>query len=139
MYRLEREIKTLKDRLGQIESNLQLCYTSNDDVTRNQEQIEHRLNNVEETTKDLVKKVEMLREDVVVTGEYLNNAITRINDLHQCLNKLLDKDLKCNEKMCSSDDESDLDDEFDLDDCSERIELEVQRLEKTMPYNNELW
>ena len=118
MYRLEREIKTLKDKLGQIESNLQLCYTSSDDVGKNQEQLEHRLHNVEETTKDLVKKVELLREDVVMTGEYLNNAITRINDLHKCLNMI-----------CNGGDESDTD-EFDLDDCSKEIEQEIQRLEK---------
>ena len=128
MNRLEQEITKLKDRLDQIESNLLLCCTNNDEVVRNQEPMEHTLYNVEELAEDLVKKVEMLREDVVVTGEYLNNAISRINCLHQCLNELLNKDLRCNEKMSTSDDDDD--DEFDLDDCSERIESEAQQLEK---------
>ena len=127
MNRLEREIKTLKDRLGQIEFNLLSCNTCNDEVVRNQEQMEHRLNNVEELTEDLGKKVAMLQEDVELISEYLNNAITRINDLHQCLNDQVNKDLRCYEKMSDSDD-----DEFDLDDCSKKIELEVQQLEKTM-------
>ena len=128
MNRLEREITTLKDRLGQIELNLLLCNTSNDEVVRNQEQMEHRLNNFEESTEDFGKKVAMLQEDVGLIHEYLNNAITRINDLHQCLNERVNKDLRCYEKMSASDDDDD--DEFDLDDCSKKIELEVQQLKK---------
>ena len=130
MNRLEREIITLKDRLSQIEWNLLSCNTSNDEVVRNQEQMEHRLNNLEESTEGLGKKVAMLQEDVGLISEYLNNAITRINDLHRWLDEWVDKDLRCNEKMCASDDDNDDDEEFDLDDCSEKIELEVQQLKK---------
>ena len=136
MNRLEQEITTLKNRLDEIEWNLVLSNESNYEAVRNQEQMEHRINNLEESNEDLGKKVMMLREDVVLIGEYLNNAITRINDLHRCLNELADKDLWCNEKMGVSDDDDDDDDEFDLDDCSEKIDLELHEMKNNDSMNN---
>ena len=103
----------------EIECGLILSNASN-----NEEQMEHRLSNLEELCEGMEKMVTCLQTDVGMIHEYLNNAITRINDLHRCLNECVDKDLMCNEKMRASDDE------FDLDDCSERIELKVQQLKK---------
>ena len=136
MDRLEREITTLKNRFEEIEWHLLLSNESNNEVVRNQEQMEHRLNNLEESHEDLEKKVTMVLEDVELIREYMNNAITRINDLHQCLGKLADKDLQCNETMFVSDDDDDDDDEFDMTDCSERITLEIQQLKDNDSLNN---
>ena len=138
MDRLEREITTLKNRFEEIEWNLLLSNESNNEVVRNQEQMEHRLNNLEESHEDLEKKVTMVQEDVGLIREYLNNAITRINDLHRCLDEWADKDLRCNEKMFVSDDDDDDDDddEFDLTDCSEKITLEIQQMKDNDSMNN---
>ena len=136
MDRLEREITTLKNRFEEIEWNLLLSNESNNEVVRNQEQMEHRLNNLEESHEDLEKKVTMVQEDIGLIREYLNNAITRINDLHRCLDEWVDKDLRCNEKMFVSDDDDDDDDEFDLTDCSEKITLEVQQMKDNDSMNN---
>ena len=123
MNRMEREITTLKNRLEEIECSLILSNAINNEVVRNEEQVEHRLNNLEELHEGLEKRVTMLQEDVGMIREYLNNAITRINDLHRCLDEWTDKDLWCSEKMDSSD-------EFDLDDYSEKITLEVVKLKQ---------
>ena len=69
----------------------------------------------------------MMQEDVGRICKYLNNAITRINDLHQYLNEWSNNTLLCDEKMGASDDD---DDEFDLDDCSKKIELELLQMKK---------
>ena len=135
MDRLEREITMLKNRFEEIEWSLLLSNETNSEVVRNQEQMEHRLNNLEESHEDLEKKVTMVMEDVELIREYLNNAITRINDLHRCLDELVDKDLRCYEKMFVSDDDDD-DDDFDLTDCSEKIDLEVQQMKDNNIMNN---
>ena len=133
MDRLEREITTMKNRFEENECSLILFNARNNEVVRNQEQQEHRLSNLEESHEDLQKKVTMVQEDVVMIREYLNNAITRINDLHRWLDECSGKDLWCSEKMDSSDDD---DDEFDLDDCSEKIELEIQQMKDKDSTNN---
>ena len=114
MARLEQEIATLKNRLGEIEWDLQLYNICNDEVIKNQEQMEHRLHNIEESHKDMGEKISLIQKDVGQICEYLNNAIARINDLHQCLNLL------CDEKMDGSNDDDDDDAEFNLDGCSKK-------------------
>ena len=130
MNRMEREITTLKNRLQEIELCLILSNERNNEVVRNQEQVEHRLNNLEDLHEDLEKRVTMLQEDVGLIREYLNGAITRINDLHRCLDEWTDKDLRCDEKMGVSDDDDDDDDEFDLSDYDEKIDLEVAKIQQ---------
>ena len=76
--------------------------------------MEHRLHNIEESHKDMGEKISLIQKDVGQICEYLNNAIARINDLHQCLNLL------CDEKMDGSNDDDDDDAEFNLDGCSKK-------------------
>ena len=125
MDRLENEIKTVKDRLSQIEPVLLMLHGNVKDVDRNQEQIEHRLYVTEESSEDLGKRVTVLEEYVGMIHAYVNGAIVRINTLHQCLKELTNEDLQCDEKI------KDSDDEFDLDDMNEKFETEAKRL-KTM-------
>ena len=127
MNRLGQEISTLKNRLEEIECSLILSNASNNEVARNEEQMEHRLSNLEELCEGMEKMVTCLQEDVGLIREYLNNAITRINDLHRCIDEA-NKDLWCSETMGSSDDD---DGEFDLDDYNEKISLEAVKLQQT--------
>ena len=129
MNRLEPEITTIKNRLQEIEWCLILSNERNDEVVRNQEQVEHRLNNLEDLYEELEKKVTMLQEDVGLIHEYLNGTITRVNDLHRCLDEWTDKDLRCDEKLTVNDDD-DNDDEFDLSDYDEKLDLEVAKTQQ---------
>ena len=131
MNKLKGELTTLKNRLEEIESCLVLSNERNDEVVRNQEQIEHRLHNLEELHEDLRKMVTVLHEDVGLIGEYLNGVITRVNDLHRCLNEWGDKVSRCDEKSDVNDNDDD-DDEFDLDDYNEKIDVEVARINDCM-------
>ena len=124
MNKLKGELTTLKNKLQEIESCLILSNERNDKVVRNQEQVEHRLHNLEELHEDLRKTVKMLHEDVGLVGEYLNTVITRVNDLHRCLNEWGDKVSRCDD----DDDNDDDDDEFDLSDYDEKIDIEVARM-----------
>ena len=121
MNRLVPEITTIKNRLQEIELCLMLSNERNNEVVRNQEQVEHRLNNLEDLYEDLEKRVTMLQEDVGLIHEYLNGTITRVNDLHRCLNEL------DNEKIAVDDDD---DDEFDMSDYDEKIDLEVAKIQQ---------
>ena len=120
MNRLEREITTLKNKLQNLECYLLLSNERNTELVKNQEQIEHRVNNLEELCK-------ALQEDVSLIADYVNATITRVSDLHGCLNVLGDKDLRCHETMDASDDDND--DEFDLDDYDDKIALEVEYIQ----------
>ena len=116
MDRLENEIKTVKDRLNQIEPVLVMCYGDVKDVDRNQEQIEHRLSVNKESSEGLEKRIAVLEEYVGIIYKYVNDAIVRVNTLHECLKELTYKDLQCHETL------KDSDDEFDLDNMDEKIE-----------------
>ena len=116
MNRLENEIKTVKDRLSQIEPMLLMLHGNVENVDRNQEQIEHQLYVTEESSEDLGKRVAVLEKYVGIIYEHVNGAIERINTLHQCLKELTKEDLECHETL------KDSDDEFDFDDIDEKIE-----------------
>ena len=105
LNRLEPQIEELQNRVDDLESCLIVSNVRVNEGEKNEEQLEHRVNNIEESHDDLEKKVIMLQQDVTFLGEYLNTAITRINLLHECLNKTIDKDLRCYEYMVSSDDD----------------------------------
>ena len=109
LNKLEPEIKELKNKVNDLESCLIVSNVRVNEEEKNGEQLEHRVNNIEDSHDDLKKKVIMLQQDVTQLGEYLNTAITRINLLHECLNKAIDKDLRCYEYMVSSDDDDDND------------------------------
>ena len=124
MDRLENEIKTVKDRLSQIEPMLLMLHGNVKDVDRNEEQIEHRLYVTEESSEHLGKRVAVLEEYVGMIYEHVNGAIVRINTLHQCLKELTNEDLQCDEKI------KDKDDEFDLDDMNEKIRDRSETVKK---------
>ena len=105
LNRLEPEIEELKNKVNDLESCLIMSNVRVNEEEKNEEQLEHRVNNIEDSNDDLNKKVIMLQHDITLLGEYLNTAITRINLLHECLNKAMDKDLRCYEYMVSSDDD----------------------------------
>ena len=105
LNRFEPEIEKLKNKVEHIETCLILSNVRENDAEKYNEQLEHRVNNAEDSHKDLEKMVIMLNQDVKQIQEYVNGAITRINELHECLNKCLNKDLWCNEKLVISDDD----------------------------------
>ena len=125
MDRLVKEIKTVKDRLSQMEPMLLMLHRSVKDMDRNEEHIEHRLSVSEECSEDLGKRVAVLEEYVGLIHVHVNGAIERINTLHQCLKELTNEDLECDETIKDSSD-----DEFELEDMDEKFETEAKRLKK---------
>ena len=105
MDRLKKEIKTVKNRLNQIEPMLLMLNENVENVDRNTEQIEHRLCVNEE---DLGKRVAALEKYIKIIYEHVNGAIERVNTLHQYLKELT------NETLPDSDDEFSFD-EFNPD------------------------
>ena len=75
----------------------------------------------------LEHRVKMIEYDVKVLHEYLDAAITRINELHKCLNSLTDKDLWCDELPYISDDD---DEEFDFSDYGDKVIKEIVRVQQ---------
>ena len=128
LNRLEPEIETLKNRVQEIESCLIVSNVRENEAEKNEEQLEHRVNNVEDLHNDLEKRVIMLQQDVRLLQEYLNAAITRINVLHGCLNEYIDKDLRCDEKLVVSDDDDD--GELEFIDYSNKIDQEVVKIQQ---------
>ena len=117
MDRLENEIKSVKDRVGQMKPMLLVLHRSVIDMDRNQERLEHLVSISKESATDLEKRLTVLAEYVHNMGQHLNGAIERINSLHQGL-KELSTDLEYDETVSNSDEE------FDLEDKNEGFQTE---------------
>ena len=130
MNRLEPEILALRDSIQEIQACLIVSDEREKEVEKNQEQLEHRMTVLEDSSalsdEGLEHRVKMIEYDVKVLHEHLNAAITRINELHKCLNSLADKDLWCDEQLDVSDD----DEEFDFSDYSDKVTEEIVRVQQ---------
>ena len=128
MNRLELEILALGNRVQEIQACLIVSDERGKEAENNQEQLEHRVAVLEDSSalkqEDLEHRVTMIEHDLRVLHDHLNVAITRINELHKCLDCLIDKDLWCDEKLDVSDEE------FDLTDYSEKVDKKIARVQQ---------
>ena len=100
MNKLRKEIKGIKTRLNEIEPSLVMCCMSANDVGKTQEYVEHRL----EVNENLDERIQVLENYMKTLHKYLNETITRVNEIQMYLNELRDEDLLCHEKLEDSDD-----------------------------------
>ena len=128
MNRLEPEIIALRDSIQEIQSCLIVSIERGKEGEKNQEQLQDRVALLEDSSvlqnEGLEHRVKMIEHDVKLLHEHLNGAITRINDLHKWLDRLTDKDLRCDEKLDVSDEE------FNLSDYSDKVDQEIERMQQ---------
>ena len=98
MDKLKKEIKTIKNTLNVFELGLVMCQDSIKDGERSQECMEHRLSVNENHEARLVR----LEKYLEVIHKHMNETISRVNDIHHYLWM---RDLQCDEKLESSDEE----------------------------------
>ena len=134
MNRLEPEILTLRDSVRAIEACLIINDERGKDVEKTQEQLEHRVSVLEDlcalTVEGLEQRVQLAEQNVEILNKNLNDAITRINELHKWLNSFTDKDLRCYEKLDDSVDGDGNDDEFDFSDYDDKVTEEIVRVQQ---------
>ena len=66
----------------------------------------------------------VLEDKVERIHDYLNAVVDRINDLHKWVDTFTDKDLRCRERIDTSDEEE----EFEFDDYDDKIDEQVARI-----------
>ena len=128
MNRLEPEIIALKDSIEEIQACLIVCDERGKEGEKHQEQLEDRVSVLEDSSvlqnEGLEHRIKLIEHDVGALHKALNTVITRINDLHQWLNRFTDNDLRCDEKLDVSDEE------FDLTDYTDKVNEEIKRVQQ---------
>ena len=115
MNTLKNQIKLVNDRVSRMKPVLLGLHKGIVEMDKNQDHLDHRVSVSEEESTALYQRLTLLEEYVHSMAGHVNDAIERINALHQYL-KEMERNLECDETLVSSDED------FDPDAMSNRRE-----------------